>query len=143
MRRLILFLSGALILAGAVFGNTNRSSEADARKVVVSGTVYDSHHAVIVFSQVLARSEMKDYRATTNDEGVYKLELPAASYRVEANAAGFCPRRVDLFRVSDVLMQRPLDFVLEVKDNDQPCKQKTMIEKETERRSELFVRIAE
>jgi hypothetical protein len=28
------------------------------------------------------------------------------------------------------LMQRRLDFVLQVKDNDQPCKQKTMIEKE-------------
>ena len=142
MRRCLIFLSLALVFGGSVLTDSVLSSQSEAKKVILTGTVYDMNHAVIVSSEVVAQSEMKQYRAMTNDEGVYKFELPLDSYSIEANAAGFCPRRVDLFRPRKSLMQRPLDFVLEVKDNDQPCKQAT-IEKETERRSELFVRIAE
>jgi len=90
-----------------------------------------------------AQSEMKQFRAITNSEGIYKFELPFASYSIEANAAGFCPRRVDLFRPRKSLMQRPLDFVLEVKDNDRPCRQKTMIRKEPPKKPEPYRSIAE
>ncbi len=145
MRPLILFLSGALILAGSVFGNTNRSSEADAKKVIVSGTVYDSNHAVIAGSRIVAQDlEGKEYSALTTDQGVYKLELPFATYKVEANASGFCLKRVDVLRVRRSLTVKPLDFVLQVKDGDGPCPQKTMIKKEQNiRRPEIFRSIAE
>ena len=143
MRRFVFFLSLALVFGGSVFADNIRSSQSDARKVILTGTVYDINHAVIVSSEVVAQSEMKQFRAITNSEGIYKFELPFASYSIEANAAGFCPRRVDLFRPRKSLMQRPLDFVLEVKDNDRPCRQKTMIRKEPPKKPEPYRSIAE
>ena len=145
MRPLILFFSGALILAGSVFGNTNRSSEADAKKVIVSGTVYDSNHAVIAGSRIAAQDfEGKEYSALTTGEGVYKLELPFATYKIEANASGFCPQRVDVLKVRSSLTVKPLDFVLQVTEGDRPCPQKTMIKKEQNiRKPEIFRSIAE
>jgi len=143
MTRFLLFLSFALVLGSAVFADRVRSSESEARKVILTGKVYDTNHAVIIFSEVVAQSETRVYKTMTSEEG-YKFELPPARYSIEANAAGFCPRHVDLFRVVNSARQRPLDFVLEVKDNDRPCKQKTRLRKEPlERRPEDFRRIAE
>lgn len=105
----------ALILAGSVLANTTSTFQAKVTKGVLTGTVYDRNHAVIMNSEVVARSpEEKEYWATTNSEGVYKFELPLATYRIEANAPGFCPRRVEQFKMRN---SRPglLDFVLEEK----------------------------
>jgi Carboxypeptidase regulatory-like domain len=142
MKRL-LFLSCALILAGAVLVDAGRSSGANVAKLFLSGTVYDTNHSVIASSQVVAQDfEGKEYSALTNDEGVYKFELPFATYRIEANAPGFCPKRVDVLRVRNSLMQK-LDFVLEVEPSDRPCTQKTMIKKEQPRKPDFFRSIAE
>jgi hypothetical protein len=147
MKRCLLFLSFGLILAGAVSGQTTGSSQDGAPKVVLTGTVYDINHAVIPFSKVVARSYgVKEYQATTNAEGIYKLELPLDVYKIEASAEWFCPRRIELFRVrsSSTPIRSPLDFVLEVSEGDQPCKQKTMIKKKRPiRQPELFRSIAE
>jgi hypothetical protein len=166
MKNFPLFLSLVLILTCAAFGQTSSSSETGGGPgVLLTGTVYDTNHAVIVSSEILARgSGGKEYRATTNTEGIYKIELPLDVYRIEANAPGFCPKRVEMFRVrksslvverlSTLIMpvvQRPLDFVLEVPPGDtpgllgyRPCKQETMIKKEPPtRHAELFRSIAE
>jgi hypothetical protein len=126
----LLLISFALILAGAVLANPRRSSQASARRVLLSGTVYDVNHAVIVWSEVTAQNaEGKNFWAITNDEGVYKFELPLDEYRIEANAPGFCPKRIDLVRMRKSPAQGPLDFVLEMTQSDRPCAQKSMIKK--------------
>ena len=142
MKRFLLFLSLALILAGAVLGKTSAASQ--GKNLILIGTVYDTNHAVIADSEVVAQNfEGKEYSVMTNGEGVYKFELPFATYRIEANASGFCPRRVDVLRVHNSPTQK-LDFVLETKQGDWPCAQKTMIKNERPiRKPELFRSIAE
>ncbi|MDX6445021.1 MAG: hypothetical protein QOH71_2095 [Blastocatellia bacterium] len=126
----LLLISFGLILAGAGLANPGRSSQASARRVLLTGTVYDVNHAVIVWSEVTAQNaEGKNFWAVTNDEGVYKIELPLDEYRIEANALAFCPKRIDLVRMLKSPAQKPLDFVLEMTQSDRPCAQKTMIEK--------------
>src|SRR6476469_7241500 len=99
MKRLLLLLV-ALILAGTVLANASGTSQTKVTKGILTGTVYDPNHAVIMSAEVVARSpEGKDYWATTNSEGVYRFELPLATYRIEENAPGFCPKRVEVFRL--------------------------------------------
>ena len=143
MKRSRVFLSIALIVAGVVFGKNSGASE--GKKLVLTGTVYDTNHAVVLNSEVVAQDfEGKEYSALTNGEGVYKLELPFATYKIEANAPGFCPKRVDVLRVHRSLTVKPVDFVLQFNDGDRPCPQKTMIKKEQNiRKPEIFRSIAE
>ncbi len=151
MKRSIFLFAFTLILAGAISGQTGSSPQSDEKKVVLSGTVYDTNGAVIPFSHVLAQSPAgKEYRATTNGEGVYKIELPIDIYAIKVDAPGFCPSRVSFFRVRNSLFgATPLDVVLDVADGDRPCKQKTMIEREPKkpvrkiRKPEIFRSIAE
>ncbi len=142
MKRFLLFLSLALILAGAVLGKTSAASQ--GKKLILIGTVYDTNHSVIADSEVVAQNfEGIEYSVMTNGEGAYKFELPFATYKIEANSSGFCPHRVDVLRVHNSPTQK-LDFVLEIKHGDRPCAQKTMIKNERPtRRPELFRSIAE
>jgi len=165
MKRLLLFLPVALVLTWSVFGQDSRPSQNVDKKVLLTGTVYDTNGSVILHAQLLARSLAgKEYQATTNTEGVYKIELPLDVYKIEANAPGFCPKRVEMFRVRKSslvveglttrtlpVLQRPLDFILDVPPSDtpgvlgyRPCKQKTMIKKEHPiRKPEIFRSISE
>lgn len=146
MKRSVNLLLLALILAITVFGQSTGSSRKVGKKVVLTGTVYDTNGGVIALGHVVARSfGVKEYQATTNDEGFYKIELPLDVYKIEVNAPGFCPKRIGIFRVrNSPLVQRPLDFVLEISEDDRPCKQKTTIKKQRPiRRPELFRSIAE
>jgi hypothetical protein len=142
MKHLFIFLSFALILTGALIGKTSGASQ--SKKLILSGTVYDINHAVIASSEVVAQDFAgKEYWVLTNSEGFYKFELPFATYKIEANAAGFCPKRVDVIKVRSSLRQT-LDFVLEVKESDRACAQKTMIKKERPtRKPEVFRSIAD
>ena len=145
MKRVLLFVSCVLFLAAAVFGMSGGTTQGIDPKLILTGIVYDSNHAVIAGSQVVAQDfEGKEYSALTNGEGVYKLELPFATYIIEANASGFCPKRVDVLKVHRSLTVKPLDFVLQFNDGDRPCPQKTMIKKEQNiRKPEIFRSIAE
>jgi hypothetical protein len=151
MKNFLLFLSSTLVLSCAVFAQSSRSPQSDDKKVVLSGTVYDTNGAVIPFSHVLAQSPAgKEYRTTTNEEGVYKIELLIDIYAIKVDAPGFCSSRVRFFRVrKSPSGATPLDVVLDVADGDRPCKQKTMIEREPKkpvrkiRKPEIFRSIAE
>jgi hypothetical protein len=151
MKRFILFLSSTLVLTCTVFAQSTGSSQNVDKKVVLSGTVYDINGSVIPFSHVLAQNSAgKQYRATTNDEGVYKIELPIDIYAIKVDAPGFCPSRVRFFRVrNSPSVAASHDVVLEVADDDRPCKQKTMIEQEPKkpkrkiRKPEIFRSIAD
>jgi Carboxypeptidase regulatory-like domain len=151
MKRLLLFLSFGLILAGTISGQTGSSSQNVDKKVVLTGKVYDFNGAVIMSSRVVAENSAgEDYQATTNGEGVYEIELPIDIYAIKVDAPGFCSSRVRFFRVRNSLSGvMPLDFVLDVSDGHRPCKQKTMIDKEPKkpepkiRKPEIFRSIAE
>jgi hypothetical protein len=143
MKRLLLLLV-ALILAVSVLANTGGTSQGKTTRRVLTGTVYDINHAVIVSSEVVAQDpEGNEYWSTTNTEGVYKFELPLGTYRIEANAPGFCPKRVEPFKMRNS-RPGPLDFVLEVtrsavldiEGRGRPCPQKTMIRKEQPRKQD-------
>ena len=151
MRRSILLLAFALILAGAISGQTRSSAQSDDKKIVLRGTVYDTNGSVIPSSHVVAQNSAgKEYRATTNGEGVYKIELPIDIYAIKVDAQGFCSSRVRFFRVRNSPSGATShDVVLEVADGDRPCKEKTMIDKEPKkkerkiRKPEIFWSIAE
>lgn len=150
MRRTLFVFVFALVLAGAISGQTGSSSQGDDKKVILRGTVYDRNGSVITGSHVVARSFAgKEYRAKTNSEGVYKIELPMDVYRIEVDAPGFCPARVRMFRVRKSLFEAPLDVVLEVAEGEPPCQQKTPVDKQPEkperkiRKPEIFRSIAE
>jgi hypothetical protein len=132
------------MLLGAVVANPGSSSQATVKRIVLTGTVYDRNHAVIVSSQITAQNpEGKNFWAVTNNEGVYRFEIPLDEYRIEANAPGFCPRRIALVRTLKTSKPKPLDFVLEMEQSDRPCAQKTMIKKAPPRGKELPRHIAE
>jgi Carboxypeptidase regulatory-like domain len=140
-----------LLLSFTVCAQTKNSSKHEERTTILTGTVYDINGSVIPFSHVVAQNSAgKEYRATTNGEGVYKIELPIDIYAIKVQAPGFCPSRVRFFRVRNSPSgATPLDAVLDVADGDRPCKQKTMIEKEPKkpvpkiRKPEIFRSIAE
>jgi len=150
MRPGILLFAFALILTGAISGQTGSLSR-NAEKVVLTGTVYDINGSVIPSGHVLAQNSAgKEYRATTNDEGVYKIELPIDIYAIKVDAPGFCPSRVRFFRVrKSPSGATSFDVVLDVADGDRPCKQKALIEREPKkpvrkiRKPEIFRSIAE
>jgi hypothetical protein len=130
----LLLISFVIVMAVAVPAIPGPSSPAQVKKIQLTGRVFDANHAVIVFSEVTAQNaEGKNYWAVTNEEGVYKFELPLDEYRVEANAPGFCPKRIDLVRMRKPPAQKPLDFVLDMTQSDRPCAQKTMIKKASPR----------
>jgi hypothetical protein len=106
-------------------------------KTIMIGTVTDTNNAVIAGARIIARDEAgHDYSTTTTDKGNYMLELPVGIYKIEANAEGFCPRRVSEVKPATEFV----DFVLKVPDEKHGCKQKSMLEKPTR---ELSPRIAE
>ncbi|MFN2577368.1 MAG: carboxypeptidase-like regulatory domain-containing protein [Pyrinomonadaceae bacterium] len=124
MRRVIQVLTVALLLAHAGLAQRQQPFPANRPKTILLGTVYDIHHSVILRAQIVARdTEGHDYEATTNGEGVYSFDVPVGIYEVEANADGFCPRRVSDFKATDGV----LDFVLMVRGEIKPCKQRSML----------------
>jgi hypothetical protein len=127
MRLRLTLLLITLWLAGlSVPAQQPEQSQVHPATSLVLGTVYDSNRAVIVGARVVARDLFKhDFEATTDDAGVYHFELPHGVYRIEANAEGFCPKRIGDFR--SFLGQ--LDFNLVIKESGRRCQQETMIKK--------------
>ena len=124
MKRLVQLLTIALLLVPAGVARQQPRFPTNPPKTILLGTVYDPYHAVVFRAHIVARdSDGHDYEATTNTEGVYYFDVPAGIYRVEANAEGFCPKRIDNFKLTTGV----LDFVLVVPEDNKPCKQRTML----------------
>ena len=124
MNRVLQLFTIALLMAPVGVAQRQPSSQTTPPKTILLGTLYDSNHAVIVGGQVVARdADGQDFEATTNGEGVYSFEVPAGIYKIEANADGFCPKRVEKFKATDGV----LDLVLLVRDRMKPCKQRSML----------------
>src|SRR5437763_7363188 len=124
MKRVVQLLTVALLLAPAGVAQQQPRFPTNPPKMILLGTVYDMYHSVIFRARVIARdSDGKDYETETNSEGVYYFDVPAGIYKVEANAEGFCPKRIDSFRLTTAV----LDFVLVESESTKPCKQRTML----------------
>jgi hypothetical protein len=165
MNRCLRFLLFGLILTGTISGQGGSSSQGLEKKVMLSGRVYDTNGAVVMGSDVLARDrDGQDYRGRTNSEGIYKIKLPIGIYKIEANANGFCPKRVARAFAGEAVaagnrtfkLRNPgpnegtLNFVLEVATTVTPetigprCKQRTMIKKDPRKtRPDVFRNIAD
>ena len=140
MKRVVQLLTVALLLAPAGVAQQQPRFPTDTPKMILLGTVYDMHHSVIFRSRVVARdSDGKDYETTTNSEGMYSFDVPAGIYKVEANAEGFCPRRIYSFK----LTKSVLDFVLVESESMKPCKQRTMLKPPQTRPPDILRGIAE
>jgi len=124
MKRVVQLLTVALLLAPAGVAQQRPRFPSNPPRTILLGTVYDVNHAFVFRAHVVARdSDGQDYEATTNSEGVYYFDVPAGIYKVEANAEGFCPKRIDGFNLTIGV----LDFVLVESEGMKPCKQRSML----------------
>jgi hypothetical protein len=76
----------------------------------IRGTITDSIEAVIPRVKVTFQSEQLRKTVTTNDVGVYEVDLPIGDYTMTAQTAGFRSYRRPLFRV-----RAPADLVFDVR----------------------------
>jgi len=140
MKRVVQLLTVALLLSPAGVAQQPPRFPTNPPRTILLGTVYDIYHSVIVGGHVVARdSNGKDYETTTNGEGVYYFDVPAGIYKVEANAEGFCPKRIDSFKLTTGV----LDFVLVVREGMKPCKQRSMIKQPQTKPPDILRGIAE
>lgn len=124
MKRVVPLLTVAFLLVTAGVAQQPPRFPGNPPRTILLGTVYDMYHSVIFRAHVVARdSDGQDYEATTNSEGVYSFDVPAGIYKVEANAEGFCPKRIDRFNLTTGV----LDFVLVGTEGMKPCKQRSML----------------
>ena len=124
MKRFVQLLIVALLLGPAGVAQQQPRFPGSPPRAILLGTVYDMYHSLIFRAHVVARdSDGRDYEATTNSEGVYSFDVPAGIYKVEANAEGFCPKRIDGFNLTIGV----LDFVLVESEGMKPCKQRSML----------------
>jgi len=124
MKRVVQLLTVALLLVPAGVAQQQPRFPSNPPRTILLGTVYDMYHSVIFRARVVARdSDGQEYEATTNIEGVYYFDVQAGIYKVEANAEGFCTKRIDNFKLTTGL----LDFVLVMPEDNKPCKQRSML----------------
>jgi hypothetical protein len=136
MKRPLLIFVAVLLLTVSAPGQTRDSLQPGKSNTILTGTVYDINGSVIALSRVIAYGlDGKEYDATTNDEGVYKIQVPLAVYTVVATAAGFCLKRISHFRVVNATSGKmSLDMVLEVADERKPCAIESMPGRKSEKK---------
>jgi hypothetical protein len=78
---------------------------------VLAGTVRDSGGGVIPGARVFVQTGSSRQQTVSDSSGRYRLELPAGSYRVEAQLAGFRPTVVESVAVSST-KQVQCDLIL-------------------------------
>jgi hypothetical protein len=130
LKKSLLALLILLLLSFSALAQSADAIQTIEPKIMLTGVVYDINGAVIVDTLVVAyNKDGKKYETATNDEGVYKIELPLALYVIQAGADGFCPGQVDRFRVvNSTHGKMSLDFVLDVAESPQQCKHQLILE---------------
>lgn len=135
MKKSLPALLFVLLLSFGSFAQGRDPVQTNEPKTVLTGVVYDINGAVVVDTLIVAyKRDGKKYETATNDEGVYRIELPLALYAIQAGAAGFCPAQVDGFRiVNSTHGKMSLDFVLEVAGPKEDCKYKFILDKKSKK----------
>ena len=131
MKASLRLLSVALLMGSSVFAQASNSSQANAPKMILTGTIYDINGAVIPRGHVTAASvDGNKFEAITNNEGTYKFEISLGVYRITSSAPGFCSSTVERFIViNSTFGKMSLDLVLEVPDNQPGCRHEMTIKK--------------
>jgi hypothetical protein len=132
----LLALVIVLLLSFGAQAQSLDSAQTPEPKTMLTGVVYDTNGAVIVDTLVVAyNKDGKKYETATNDEGIYKIELPLALYAIQVGASGFCPAQVDRFRiVNSTHGKMSLDFVLDVAESPERCKHQFILETRPKRK---------
>lgn len=134
--RLSLSLLILVLMSLTVTGQNRGTDQSGMSRMLLTGVVYDINGAVIVDgTKVVAYGpDGKEYVTATNDEGVYKFELPFTTYKIDVTAPGFCTARVvDFIIVNSTNGKMSLDFVLEVRGGR--CKHDSIQKKQPKRKS--------
>ena len=107
----------------------------NAQKAILTGTVFDANGAVIPKSKVTATNQKGDkYEAFTNEDGIYKLDLPYNEYKpnpnfriakyeisVEGGLPGFEKYTLKDFKiVGKYVLEMKLDFALDAMTYSNP-----------------------
>ena len=87
----------ALLLCASAFG---QSATLANQTFHVRGTIMDQSGAVIPKAKVAFQNTQFDKTVTTNERGVYEVDLPFGEYTMTAQVVGFKPYRRPLFRVT-------------------------------------------
>lgn len=92
---LILVLSGS---AQQLTGQNGSRSTPGAS--ILSGKVFDRNGAVVVGSEVsLVGDKGSSFGAVTNDEGIYRVDLPAGFYHLRIRANGFSTFSLECYQI--------------------------------------------
>ncbi len=87
----------ALLLAISMVASVQQTASSITQSAeqtgLLTGTVFDPNKAVVVGADVFIRGKDKTFKLTTNDEGIYKIELPEGMYNIEINSSGFLPSK--------------------------------------------------
>jgi carboxypeptidase family protein len=86
-----------LLLCATAFG---QSATPATQTFHVRGTITDQSGAVIPRAKVVFQNTPFDKTVTTNERGVYEVDLPFGNYTMTAQVVGFKPYRRPLFRVT-------------------------------------------
>jgi hypothetical protein len=133
-----LWLASLFVLSFNAFAQGSDPAQSVQPTMILTGAIYDHFGSVIVDqTRVVAYGAGgKSYHAATNEEGIYKFDLPLGNYKVEASAPGFCPAQVERFRVVNSTHGRmSLDFVLEVASGQEGCRHEFTIKHRSKRRA--------
>jgi hypothetical protein len=99
--RILVSILLIFILSGSAQRLTGQSGSASTRGVsILSGKVFDRNGAVVVGSEVtLAGDKGTRFGAVTNDEGIYRVDLPAGFYNLQIRADGFSNFSLECYQV--------------------------------------------
>lgn len=125
IKRVLLTPLVVLLLSVVALAQGRAPAQTGKPTTILTGAVYDVNGAVIVSgTRIVASGTVGGaYEATTNDEGIYKIELPLGVYKIKVSAPGFCPSQMERFRVvNSTYGKMSLDFVLEIPDKREGCK---------------------
>jgi Carboxypeptidase regulatory-like domain len=92
---ILLALVPTLFISAAQRRSAPRPLKSQTSKIV--GTVLDANNARIVGAKIKIENEQFSREMLSDDQGIFKIELPAGVYRITVEAAGF--QTVKLFPV--------------------------------------------
>lgn len=114
MKFTVSILPVVLLLCDASFGQSipeqSVTPATPPQTFHIKGTITDPLEAVVPRAKVTFQGEQLSKTATTNEVGVYEVDLPIGDYTMTAQMAGFRPYRRPLFRV-----RAPADLILDVR----------------------------
>lgn len=93
----------------------------NTKNITLAGTIYDANGAVVVGTKVKATNKKgESFEATTNDSGIYLLNLLPDYYTIEFEQIGFKKSVIKNFKVVNSNGKINFDLVLEVGEPSTP-----------------------